>query len=376
VTQIGEGAFLKWNSLTEVTISPSNPAYRVLDGVLFSSTLAELILYPRFKSDTQYAIPQGVEHIGIGAFFGNSFLQSVTMPHTVLTIASEAFASMSIESIVLSESLQTIVTQTFSGSSSLTSIAIPDSVLSIEMRAFYGCNGLTHVSIGSGLTLIDSDAFEASINLEAFDVAPENLVFRSVSGVLFSKDMEVLIFYPMAKPEETYVIPSGVKTIGDHAFAGIRRLKHTILGADVETIGYQAFLNGFSLEEVTFNLKLTTIEKEAFRGCVNLISIALPDSLRTIGEAAFRGCSGLINVHLGNGVETIGWAAFLGCYALDEIIIPASVTVIENYVFEGCPFLTIRVRAALKPAEWMDKWDHHNHAENLRCTVIWNDSGS
>lgn len=65
--------------------------------------------------------------------------------------------------------------------------------------------------------------------LKAFEVDSENQYFTAVDGVLFSKDMKTLIYYPPAKGVEfnnlgqakemtRYVIPDGVETIRTKLF--------------------------------------------------------------------------------------------------------------------------------------------------------------
>ena len=48
-------------------------------------------------------------------------------------------------------------------------------------------------------------------------------------GVLFSKDMSVLIAYPSYKEAETYVLHESVKTVSDYAFSQCWNLKKIVL---------------------------------------------------------------------------------------------------------------------------------------------------
>ena len=55
--------------------------------------------------------------------------------------------------------------------------------------------------------------------LENINVSPDNPVYKSIDGVLFSKDGKKLIWYPPTKNEgKSYTVPNSVKTIASRAF--------------------------------------------------------------------------------------------------------------------------------------------------------------
>lgn len=70
-------------------------------------------------------IPKGVTSINNLAFYGFTWLKSVTIPNSVTNIGSHAFLNCS----------------------GLTSVTIPDGVTSIGKWAFYGCNNLTSITV-------------------------------------------------------------------------------------------------------------------------------------------------------------------------------------------------------------------------------------
>ena len=90
-------------------------------------------------------------------------------------------------------------------------------------------------------------------------------------GFIFSEDGSVLLKAP--NKITSYVIPYGVKQIGDWAFYG----------------------------------------------CTSLKSITIPDSVTSIGIAAFGDCSALKNVTVPSSVTNLGEAAFLGAKCEKEI---------------------------------------------------------
>ena len=68
VISIGAGAFAGCKSLTTFFVSAGNPAYGLLDGVLFDKAQTTLVAYPSGRQGSSYAIPDGVTSIGDYAF--------------------------------------------------------------------------------------------------------------------------------------------------------------------------------------------------------------------------------------------------------------------------------------------------------------------
>lgn len=132
--------------------------------------------------------------------------------------------------------LCTIGNNAFSNLTELKELHIPASVKEIKW-SFYNCTRLKNII-----------------------VAIDNEYFKSIDGILFSKDSKTLIAYPNAHGKE-YNVPEGVEIIEHFAFK-------TCTG--IETI----FLPN-SLYEIGSN---------AFYRCDNLKKVFLPDNIRIIGE--------------------------------------------------------------------------------------------
>jgi BspA type Leucine rich repeat region (6 copies) len=94
VIGIGDQAFAECESLTNISVSATNPAYTSLNGVLFDKALDTLIQYPAalITGSGNYTVPGGVLTIGDYAFFGASGFASVTIPGSVTNIGDDSFA--------------------------------------------------------------------------------------------------------------------------------------------------------------------------------------------------------------------------------------------------------------------------------------------
>ncbi len=162
--------------------------------------------------------------------------------------------------------------------------------------------------------------------------------------------------------EEEVVIPNGVKSIGEYAFAGCTTLSSVVIPDSVESIGEVAFadcttlssvvipdsvesIGGFafdvctSLSSVVMGESVKSIEAGAFARCSSLNSIVIPDSVKSIGEAAFLDCTSLSSVVIGNSVQSIENATFMDCTSLSSVVIPNSVEIIGELAFNSCSSL-------------------------------------
>ncbi|MDE6851290.1 MAG: leucine-rich repeat domain-containing protein, partial [Lachnospiraceae bacterium] len=90
-------------------------------------------------------------------------------------------------------------------------------------------------------------------------VNPENKSFVCKDGVLFSKDMKTLVYYPPEKKQKTYKIPASVRKIKALSFYGNRHLKKVVLPKQLKVIGSGAFCGCRKLSSV--NLHQTKIKK-------------------------------------------------------------------------------------------------------------------
>ena len=93
-------------------------------------------------------IPMGVGYIDDRAFMGCSFLKTVTLPNTLITVGHRAFFNCSLlENINIPRSLVTIENGAFFNCRNLKEINLPDTLRSLGSRAFSGCMGLKTLSV-------------------------------------------------------------------------------------------------------------------------------------------------------------------------------------------------------------------------------------
>ena len=222
-------------------------------------------------------------------------------------------------------------------------------VTAISQWVFFDFIGLKSVTIPASVTGTFNDDFEnyyreiypvfgGCTSLTAINVDGNNTKYKSVDGVLYSKDMKTLLAYPAGKTNASYTIPDGVTLINSYAFYDCTSLKEVTIPNSVTEIGDSAFLGCKSLTKVTIPDSVTKIGYGAFSGCTSLKEIAIPNSVTEIGNYAFLGCTSLTKVTIPNSVTEIGYSAFEGCTSLTSVTLPDSAE-IGTSAFSGCTSL-------------------------------------
>lgn len=310
VTNIWYGAFwgcdyLEYVSLSENLSDIGEHAFSgcsKLSMVRFPATSLRTIGASAFAECnlTDVAIPQGVTHIGIGAFSSYDKLASITIPASVVSIADEALTD--VETIIIDpqnkyyctdngilfnknktsliryptrlaatsytvpSTVKRIDNQAFYDVKALTSIILPQGLEYVGERAFYGCKNLEKISIPR---LVNFGQYQFYIdinnsNFKAFEVDPAHASLKSVDGILYNKSGTVLLSLPQGKSIDVFYVPANVKKIEEKAFEHSSDLTKVVLNDGLQTIGEAAFL-----------------------GCSNLAELNLPGSLQSIDDYAF-----------------------------------------------------------------------------------------
>lgn len=281
VTSIGEGAFQGCTSLTKITL------------------------------------PDSVTEVPDGAFMGCTALESVDLGNAVTSLGRMAFGYCSaLTDITIPETVTTMGDQLFYYCTSLKSVTIPESVTALGAYTFQYCTALTEFTLPDYVTEMGYLSFMGCQNLKSVTVSDSHPTYTLQDGVLYSKDMTMLYWYPSGKTETNFVVPERVTTIYDGAFFGAS-----------------------ALQSVTFSEQLETIGSGAFDYCTNLSTVNIPASVTWIGGNAFSDCTALRTVMFSGDAEAtepaleIGAYAFYCCERLMDVTLPKRVTEIGEFAF-------------------------------------------
>ncbi|MGN0633627.1 MAG: leucine-rich repeat protein [Oscillospiraceae bacterium] len=240
VTSIGDSAFSNCESLTSVTISDS------------VTSIGKYTFY-NCSSLTSVTIPDGVTSIGYMAFENCKSLESVTIPNSVTSIGDYAFEECRrLTSIEIPDSVTSVGAGAFGICTSLKDITIPNSVRSIGIYAFKYCRSLTSITIPDSVTNIGKHAFFYCTSLNNIYVNSKNKYYSSENGVLFNKNKDELVQYPVGNSRTSYSIPNGVTSIGEYAFLSCDSLTKIVIPDSVTSIESSVFDKCTSLTDVYY----------------------------------------------------------------------------------------------------------------------------
>ena len=316
VASIGEWAFWGCSSLSDIVIPTS------------VTSIGEWA-FGDCSSLSDIVIPTSITSIGDKAFMGCRSLSEIVLPSSVTSIGNHAFCGcISLSDIVIPTSITSIGNRAFNDCSSLSDIVIPSSVTSIGDCAFLGCSSLKYISIPKSVICLNGNPF-ADWNGKLECLSP-NFIYED--DVLFDKDKSRIISF-RNKNIESYVIPTGITSIGNNAFSGCGSLSDIVIPSSVTSIGYSAFYHCDFLSKIVIPSSVTSISDSAFLLCRSLSKIVIPSSVTSIGNNAFSGCRSLSDIVIPSSVTSIGDGAFSDCVSLSYIAIPSSVTSIGDSVF-------------------------------------------
>ena len=205
--------------------------------------------------------------------------------------------NLTLTSVILPDSIETIYSDVFWGCKNLKSIHLPEEVSTIGDYCFSGCDSLDSLYIPSKFTksTLYNYPFVNISNLRKVVVCEDNNTFDSrdnCNGIILTENNELVL-----GAAET-VIPRSVKSIGAYAFQGNKSLKSLVIPDSVTKIGTGSFYDCIGLKAIEIPNSITSIGGSAFYNCDNLTSIELPNSITSIGNGAFSGCKKLVFLDL------------------------------------------------------------------------------
>ena len=241
------------------------------------------VTWDKFGEKTNYQgfdtinIPDAVSHEGknyrvdeIASFAFNSCqMTTVVMGNNIETIGQSAFERCNnLSSVEWGQAgkLKEIAQNAFSNSG-LTTLALPDGVKTI-WNSFNYCSKLQVVSIPASLEEIKAPCFIGCDSLTAIHVDAANLNYCAEDGLLFDKQKTILLAYPLACQNKRFILPESVTKIGDLVFYEAGEYPQTvILHAGVTNIGYQSFFFSQLDTLISYSVVPPTIDTETFKEC-------------------------------------------------------------------------------------------------------------
>lgn len=205
VRQFGEGAFWKTPQLKKINIDKGKTRLFTENGILYKGTT----LITAYNPDLNCVVKAGTSTIASYALCGNNNeLLSVVLPESVDTILASAFQEQtSLDTIILSDNVKFIGDRAFQGCSLLRNIRIPDQVRHIGYFCFYDCTGLRTVQLGKNVEEIGEGVFYDCISLRTIYChcpTPPSMLHIENGVFYFSNESETIEVYIPKNSETKY----------------------------------------------------------------------------------------------------------------------------------------------------------------------------
>lgn len=326
---------------------------------------------------TSVSIPASVTEIGAGAFMNCQYLTQVTFAEGSAPSFEDAYNSnlngvfagcTALTSIELPAGTTKLGTYMFSGCESLTSVNLSEltQITEIPFRTFERC-ALSSVELPENISRVAQDAFSANYICTGLDDYGDEIRTYTIQDIVLNEGLIEIGSNAFGGAVITsLILPNSLTTIGQEAFSGCYQLAEITWPDNKGFTEINGFDNCTSLPDSIFEslpVTVTSIGYQAFSGC-RFSSVSLPGTIETIGERAFAYNYNLKTLTLHEGLQSIGVCAFYSCNGTDNgeymegllnatIVVPETVTYIgagafsvpynSYYADDANPGLTLKI---------------------------------
>ncbi|MBR5087362.1 MAG: leucine-rich repeat domain-containing protein [Muribaculaceae bacterium] len=170
LTSISGNPFSSCKSLKEYHVADGNDSFAVIDGILFSKNMTELIACPTQKELGDYIVPESVTTIAAHAFYDCRYLTSIKMTEVKSIGESAFYGCNNLVSVDFGNKLEYLGKGAFYSNHKIENIVLPDSFKHMDMINFDFCSGLRTVSVSEELSTRIDDFNNLSFNFNSKDL--------------------------------------------------------------------------------------------------------------------------------------------------------------------------------------------------------------
>ena len=250
-----------------------------------------------------------------------------------------------VSEVIVRKQVKGIGSYCFGDNKDIVSVTLPETVKEIWPDAFHGCSSLETVSGLINVVKIYRDAFLNCKKLNRFDI-PEDCEIEGTAFKGCSKWYDANGFLIINNKlchyrgkETDVVVPEAVKTIGEWAFEGNKKIKSVTFPEELKAICVGAFKGCKSLNLINIPANLENIGNYAFEGCDNLaMKIVLPEKTKNAGFSK-SGIKEIVYSHIKDGEYFYyNYLDVRSCKQLERVTVPATMRILENNL-NGCTAL-------------------------------------
>lgn len=323
-------------------------------------------------------------------FENNRKIKTVVIKKGVTSIADDAFMNCKkLKKVAIPSSVKTIGCYSFSGTG-LKSLEIPSTVKTIGQNAFMNCTKLKQLTVPGKFTYaidkrteaeeaytltnyteLDTVTFNTALDLKSVGyfctnnlvVKADDPVYKSINGVIYSKDGKSIIRMPMLRKE--LVIEEGCAEFlldavlyraedeKNHKYGeGCTDLKKITIASSVRKVSEGK--SAYGTKQVDLVIKSKQLDGKSISLLVKCFEMdsktiqkLLPEQITYKDNMCITNDSYLLaydgkssDVKVPDGVKVIGDSVFYDNRDLEKVILPESVTKIEDFAFAYCEKLS------------------------------------
>lgn len=383
VRKVGNGVFAGCSQLADLSVSAGNTYLLYSNGVLYDSEQTKVYALMPACQRGAYTLPGTVTEIAGYAFWGNPYLEKVTLGSGLNEVSAYAFSNcINLKEVDIPLTVRGIGAKAFEDCVNLSNVILPDSMAVISSTAFDGCPNVSFTATPGTYGAEFAAALQKSEveEVEYEDVQDAEVVDAdAISNDAGTNDamQPNANVTPTPSPElvtETEIINNKTllgesSIVSGRAVVFIDNRQSSVLNGDqsagrvdlANIVNEGAETDQSNISQMSDGEKVgslladnaqkgkdfpkytivdgTKIASQAFYQNNDLSEYTIEEGITEIGEFAFAR-SGITSVTIPEGVTKIGYGAFYHCDKLSEVILPDSVTEIELYAFDQTPWVT------------------------------------
>ena len=222
--------------------------------------------------------------------------------------------------VTVPEGIEELESSSFWDNQYIEEVILPNSLKNMGGDTFYYCKNLRKINIPTNVESMGNNPFAGCPNVVVENQSP-HFILRD--GVLYTSDMQTLIYCSILGDNTELEIPDGVIVIGKHAFYCCTRFEKISLPPSLKKMENNPFSGCPHLELInhtkSYIIKDDVIYngyKTAVVGTLNRIKnkrLVLLDGVKTINRNSFWNCTGIETIVLPSSLEDIGYNPFVDC---------------------------------------------------------------
>ena len=210
-------------------------------------------------------LPQNLEAIESGAFTGCESLETITIPASVTKINYGGGLALckNLKEIIVDPANKRFVSYdgvlfdkvegklvAYPENREAKDFTIPSILHALYSHTFSQCRNLEKNIIPACISRIDQYAIYNCMQLKEIEVSPLNNYYASLNGVLYDKEEEELLLYPINKEDKEFEVPDTIHMLDRYTFNMNNHLEKVVIPNSVTVFGENVFYFCDGLKEV------------------------------------------------------------------------------------------------------------------------------